>query len=115
MPWVETGGDYASRGPVHSRIERAQRARRARLLQRGLRCRRGTSDACRRPEEAVKRLSEALNYLCEYSIKQGYDYKFALEAKPNEPRANIYMYMPTTGAYLAFIETLAHPGMVDLT
>jgi xylose isomerase len=70
------------------------------------------TDACRRPDEAVKRLREAVNYLCEYSIHQGYDYKFALEAKPNEPRADIYM--PTTGAYLAFIETLDHSDMVGV-
>src|ERR1700686_3151936 len=62
------------------------------------------TDGCRRPDEAVKRLREALNYLCEYNVDRGYDYKFALEAKPNEPRADIYM--PTTGAYLAFITTL---------
>jgi xylose isomerase len=70
------------------------------------------TDACRRPDEAIKRLREALNYLCEYNIEQGYDYKFALEAKPNEPRADIYM--PTTGAYLAFIETLDHKEMVGV-
>ena len=70
------------------------------------------TDACRRPDEAVKRLREAINYLCEYNIQQGYDYRFALEAKPNEPRADIYM--PTTGAYLAFIETLDHRDMVGV-
>ncbi len=70
------------------------------------------TDACRRPDEAVKRLREALNYLCGYSEDQGYDYKFALEAKPNEPRADIYM--PTTGAYLGFIATLDHPEMVGV-
>jgi xylose isomerase len=70
------------------------------------------TDACRRPDEAVKRLREALNYLCEYSMDKGYDYKFALEAKPNEPRADIYM--PTTGAYLGFIATLAHPEIVGV-
>ena len=70
------------------------------------------TDACRRPDEAVKRLREALNYLCEYSLDQGYDYKFALEAKPNEPRADIYM--PTTGAYLGLIATLDHPEMVGV-
>ena len=26
------------------------------------------TDACRRPDEAIKRLREAVNYLCEYSI-----------------------------------------------
>src|SRR6202048_4784509 len=56
------------------------------------------TDACRRPDEAIKRLREAINYLCEYSRNQRYDYKSALEAKPNEPRADIYL--PTTGAYL---------------
>jgi xylose isomerase len=70
------------------------------------------TDACRRPDEAVKRLREALNYLCEYSISQGYDYRFALEAKPNEPRADIYM--PTTAAYLALISTLDHPDLVGV-
>ncbi len=70
------------------------------------------TDACRRPDEAVKRLREALNYLCEYSLDQNYDYKFALEAKPNEPRADIYM--PTTGAYLALISTLDRPEMVGV-
>jgi xylose isomerase len=70
------------------------------------------TDACRRPDEAVKRLREAINYLCEYSLDQNYDYKFALEAKPNEPRADIYM--PTTGAYLGFISTLERPEMVGV-
>ena len=70
------------------------------------------TDACRRPDEAVKRLREAVNYLCEYSLDQGYGYKFALEAKPNEPRADIYM--STTGHYLGFIPTLAHPEMVGV-
>jgi len=70
------------------------------------------TDACRRPDEAVKRLREAVNYLCEYSLSQGYGYRFALEAKPNEPRADIYM--PTTGAYLHFITTLEHPEMVGV-
>ncbi len=70
------------------------------------------TDACRRADEAVKRLREALNYLCEYSESQGYGYRFALEAKPNEPRADIYM--PTTGAYLALIATLDRPDLVGV-
>jgi xylose isomerase len=70
------------------------------------------TDACRRPDEAVKRMREALNYLCEYSLDRKYGYKFALEAKPNEPRADIYF--PTTGAYLAFITTLDHPEIVGV-
>ncbi len=70
------------------------------------------TDACRRPDEAIKRLRDALNYLCEYNVEKGYGYKFALEAKPNEPRADIYM--PTTGAYLHFITTLDRPDMVGV-
>src|SRR6266480_1970075 len=70
------------------------------------------TDACRRPDEAIKRLREAINYLCEYSLDQKYDYKFALEAKPNEPRADIYL--PTTGAYLGLIATLDHPEIVGV-
>jgi xylose isomerase len=70
------------------------------------------TDACRRADEAVKRLREAVNYLCEYSIDRGYGFRFALEAKPNEPRGDIYM--ATTGHYLGFIPTLDHPEMVGV-
>jgi xylose isomerase len=67
------------------------------------------SDATKDPVEAVKRFREAINYLCEYSISQGYGYKFAFEAKPNEPRG--HMYFAVTGSYLALIPTLDHPEM----
>jgi xylose isomerase len=70
------------------------------------------TDACRRPDEAIKRLREAVNYLCEYSLDRQYGFRFALEAKPNEPRGDIYM--ATTGAYLGFIPTLDHPEMVGV-
>jgi xylose isomerase len=70
------------------------------------------TDACRRPDEAVKRLREAVNFLCEYSLDRKYGFRFALEAKPNEPRGDIYM--ATTGAYLGFIPTLDHPEMVGV-
>jgi xylose isomerase len=70
------------------------------------------TDACRRPDDAIKRLREAVNYLCEYALDRGYEYRFALEAKPNEPRGDIYM--ATTGAYLGFIATLDHPEMVGV-
>jgi xylose isomerase len=70
------------------------------------------TDACRRADDAVKRLREAVDYLCEYSIAKKYGYRFAMEAKPNEPRGDIYM--ATTGAYLGFIPTLAHPEMVGV-
>src|SRR5687767_9907164 len=70
------------------------------------------TDACRRPDEAVKRLREAVNYLCEYSIDKKYGFTFAMESKPNEPRGDIYM--ASTGAYLGFIPTLEHPDMVGV-
>jgi xylose isomerase len=70
------------------------------------------TDACRRPDEAVKRLRGAIDYLCEYSIDRKYGYRFALEAKPNEPRGDIYM--ATTGNYLGLIPTLAHPELVGV-
>ena len=69
-------------------------------------------DAAKDPREALKWNREALNFLCEYSIDQGYDYRFALEAKPNEPRGDIYL--PTTGAMLGFIATLDHSEMVGV-
>ena len=69
-------------------------------------------DAAKDPREALKWNREALNFLCEYSIDQGYDYRFALEAKPNEPRGDIYL--PTTGAMLGFIATLDHADMVGV-
>ncbi len=70
------------------------------------------TDACRDPVTAIKRMREAINFLCEYVLDQGYDMKFALEAKPNEPRGDIYL--ATTGHMLAFIETLDHPEMVGV-
>lgn len=70
------------------------------------------TDACRRPDIAVARLREAVNYLCEYSIDRRYGFRFALEAKPNEPRGDIYM--STTGHYLGFIPTLDHSEMVGV-
>jgi xylose isomerase len=53
-----------------------------------------------------------MNFLCEYVIDQEYDLKFALEAKPNEPRGDLYL--PTSGAMLGFIATLEHSEMVGL-
>jgi xylose isomerase len=70
------------------------------------------TDASKDPVIAIKRTREAMNFLCEYVLDQKYDLKFALEAKPNEPRGDIYN--PTTGHMLAFIETLDHPEMVGV-
>lgn len=70
------------------------------------------TDAGKNPLEAIKRMREALNFLSEYVRAQGYQLKFALEAKPNEPRGDIYL--ATTGHMLAFIATLDHPEMVGV-
>ncbi len=70
------------------------------------------TDATKDPITAVKRNREAMNFLCEYVRDQKYDLKFALEAKPNEPRGDIYN--STTGHMLAFIATLDYPEMVGV-
>jgi xylose isomerase len=70
------------------------------------------ADACRDPREAVKRTRDALDYLCAYSKDRKYGLRFALEAKPNEPRGDIYF--PTTGHMLHFISTLQHEEMVGV-
>ena len=70
------------------------------------------TDVGKDPLDAARWFREALNFLCEYTLDQGYDLKFALEAKPNEPRGDIYL--PTTGAMLGFINTLDHPEMVGV-
>ena len=66
-------------------------------------------DAAKDPVEALKRFREAMNFLSEYARDQKYGLRFALEAKPNEPRGDLYF--PTTASYLAFIETLDSPEM----
>ena len=70
------------------------------------------SDSGKDPVTALKYFREAINFLAEYVLDQDYDLRFALEAKPNEPRADIYL--PTTGAMLAFIETLDHSEIVGV-
>ncbi len=70
------------------------------------------TDAAKDPLDAGRHFREALNFLCDYVIDQGYHLKLALEAKPNEPRGDLYL--PTTGAMLGFINTLDHPEMVGV-
>jgi len=69
-------------------------------------------DASKDATDCIKRFRECLNFLCEYAIEKGYGMKFALEAKPNEPRGDLFF--PTTGEYLGFINTLDHPEMVGV-
>jgi xylose isomerase len=70
------------------------------------------SDASKSPLDAGKRFREAINFLCDYARDNQYDLRFALEAKPNEPRGDLYL--PTTAAMLGFIATLDHPEMVGV-
>ncbi|MGH2517082.1 MAG: xylose isomerase, partial [Ktedonobacterales bacterium] len=70
------------------------------------------TDAGKSPIESLKRFREAINFLSEYVRDLKYDLTFALEAKPNEPRGDLYL--PTTAAMLAFLETLDHPEMVGV-
>jgi len=70
------------------------------------------TDASKNPIDAIKRTREAINFFCEYVLDKKYDLKLALEAKPNEPRGD--MYNSTTGHMLAFISTLDHPEMVGV-
>ncbi|WP_326657171.1 xylose isomerase [Streptomyces sp. NBC_00385] len=58
---------------------------------------------------ALDRMKEAFDLLGEYVVDQGYDLKFAIEPKPNEPRGDILL--PTVGHALAFIERLERPEM----
>jgi xylose isomerase len=67
------------------------------------------SDATKNPVDAIKRFRESMNFLSEYSIDKKYGYRFAFEAKPNEPRG--HMYFAVTGSYLALIPTLEHPEL----
>jgi xylose isomerase len=70
------------------------------------------TDSSKSAVDSIKRHREAINFLCEYVLDQKYDLKFAMEAKPNEPRGDIYY--PTTGHMLGFIESLDHPEMVGV-
>jgi xylose isomerase len=70
------------------------------------------TNAAKDPVEAIKWFRDAIDFLCAYVRSQRYDLRFALEAKPNEPRGDIYL--PTSGHMLAFIHSLAHPEMVGV-
>src|SRR6201747_2817243 len=61
---------------------------------------------------ALDRYREGIDALAGYVIEQGYDMRFAIEPKPNEPRGDILL--PTVGHALAFIAELEHSEMVGL-
>ena len=64
------------------------------------------------PRDALERYREAIDVLADYTVSQGYDLRFAIEPKPNEPRGDIFL--PTVGHALHFITTLARPEMVGV-
>lgn len=70
------------------------------------------AEAAYDPVSALERYREALNALTHYVREQGYQLRFAVEPKPNEPRGDILL--PTVGHALAFIQTLDHPEMVGV-
>ena len=58
---------------------------------------------------ALERYREAVNVFAQYVLDKGYDIRFAIEPKPNEPRGDILL--PTVGHAMAFIETLERPEL----
>jgi xylose isomerase len=69
-------------------------------------------DSAKDVRAALERYREAVDLLCDYVTDRGYDLRFAIEPKPNEPRGDILL--PTLGHALAFIETLARPELVGI-
>jgi len=70
------------------------------------------SDGAKDAYVALDRFREAFNTLGEFVTDNGYDIKFAIEPKPNEPRGDIFL--PTVGHALAFINSLDRPELVGL-
>jgi xylose isomerase len=70
------------------------------------------SGAAKDVASALDRYREAFNVLGEFVHDKGYDMKFAIEPKPNEPRGDILL--PTIGHALAFINTLDRPENVGV-
>jgi xylose isomerase len=70
------------------------------------------SAAAKRVADALDRYREAINFLTAYVRDQGYEMRFAIEPKPNEPRGDILL--PTVGHALHFITTLDDPDLVGV-
>ncbi|WP_256104676.1 xylose isomerase [Streptomyces sp. ODS05-4] len=70
------------------------------------------SGAAKDVRTALDRMKEAFDLLGDYVTEQGYDLRFAIEPKPNEPRGDILL--PTIGHALAFIERLERPELVGV-
>ncbi|WP_034593887.1 xylose isomerase [Hamadaea tsunoensis] len=70
------------------------------------------SDSAKDVRAALDRYKEGLDLLTSYVIEKGYDIRFAIEPKPNEPRGDILL--PTIGHALGFINELEHSERVGL-
>ncbi len=70
------------------------------------------SEAAKDIRAALERYREGLDMLAQYCVDSGYDIRFAIEPKPNEPRGDILL--PTIGHALAFIMSLHHHERVGL-
>ena len=70
------------------------------------------SGAAKDVRVALDRMKEAFDLLGEYVTEQGYNLRFAVEPKPNEPRGDILL--PTVGHALAFINSLERPELVGV-
>jgi xylose isomerase len=69
-------------------------------------------DGAKDVRAALDRYREGIDALAGYVVEKGYDMRFAIEPKPNEPRGDILL--PTVGHALAFIAELEHSDMVGL-
>jgi len=70
------------------------------------------SDAAKDAYVALERYREGFNILSQFVLDNGYNIKFAIEPKPNEPRGDIFL--PTIGHAIAFIDSLDHPELVGV-
>jgi xylose isomerase len=70
------------------------------------------TDSAKDIRAALARYAEGIDMLAQYAIDRGYDIRFAIEPKPNEPRGDILL--PTVGHAIAFISTLEHADMVGV-
>ncbi|MDQ1496535.1 MAG: xylose isomerase, partial [Actinomycetota bacterium] len=70
------------------------------------------TDSAKDIRSALARYAEGIDMLAQYAIDRGYNIRFAIEPKPNEPRGDILL--PTLGHAIAFISTLEHADMVGV-
>jgi xylose isomerase len=66
-------------------------------------------DSAKDIRTALERYREGVNLFAQYVTDKGYDIRFAIEPKPNEPRGDILL--PTVGHAIAFISTLERPEL----